>query len=253
MGRLASGDLAARARDFHYAVQAAVCDVFEPWQHGTVVRATRFSDYWDFNVVRVEEDPEMTVEQLAAFADEALHGLRHRRIDFEVAAAAEPLRPGFKELGWLTQRLVWMRHESPPPPGPEIAVEEVPYDAVHDLRAAWYYEDFPEVDLGDVFAQARELAALYHAQVLAIQAGGVPVAFAQLERIGEAAEIAQVYVHPEHRGAGFGTAMTRMAIEAAGDAEELWIVADDEGRPKELYGRLGFHPAWTAIEALRPG
>jgi len=52
-----------------------------------------------------------------------------------------------------------------------------------------------------------------------------------------AAEITQVYVHPEHRAAG-GAAMTRAAIEAAGDEHDLWIAADDEDRPKQLYARL---------------
>ena len=142
MGHPASGEVAARARDFNHEVQRVACDVFEPWPHSTVVRATRYPDYWAFNLVRVEEDPEMSAQELAAFADEALDGLPHRRIDFERAAAAEQLRPDFEELGWLTQRLVWMRHEAPPPPVPEIAVEEVPYEAVHDLRVAWHYEEF---------------------------------------------------------------------------------------------------------------
>jgi hypothetical protein len=35
------------------------------------------------------------------------------------------------------------------------------------------------------------------------------------------------------------------------DVDELWIVADDEGRPKQLYSRLGFSPAWTAVQMLR--
>ena len=80
---------------------------------------------------------------------------------------------------------------------------------------------------------------------------GAPVAFAQLERDGAAAEIAQVYVHPEYRGGGRGTAITRAAIEAASDVRDLWIVADDEDRPKELYARLGFRAAWTTMEFLR--
>jgi GNAT superfamily N-acetyltransferase len=84
--------------------------------------------------------------------------------------------------------------------------------------------------------------------VLTVREGGVPVAFAQLERVGAAAEIAQVYVHPEYRGGGRGTAMTRAAIEAAGDVRDLWIVADDDDRPKELYVRLGFRAAWTTAE-----
>jgi hypothetical protein len=48
--------------------------------------------------------------------------------------------------------------------------------------------------------------------------------------------------------------MTVAAIRAAGDVDDLWIVADDEDRPKELYARLGFRPAWTAVEFMRlPG
>jgi GNAT superfamily N-acetyltransferase len=247
-------ELAARARAFHHEVQATVCDVFEPWRHGTVVRATRFPDYFDFNVVRVEEDPGMSVEALAAFADEALDGLSHRRMDFEDSDAAEALRPGFEALGWMTERLVWMRHESPPPPGPDIAVEEVPYDeSIHRLHVNWFREDFPDLDPGDFFAQAAEADAQLGSRVLAVQRAGMPVAFAKVDRVGRSAEVAQVYVSPKHRGGGLGTALTRAAIELAGDADETWIIADDQGRPKTLYARLGFRPVWTAIQALRPG
>ena len=145
-----------------------------------------------------------------------------------------------------------MRHEAPLPPGPDIAVEEVPYDAVEDLRLAWHHEDFPDQDPGDYPAHAREISLRRGAQVLAVREGGAPVAFAQLEREGASAEITHVYVHPECRGAGRGTAMTRAAVEAAGDVRDLWIVADDEDRPKQLYARLGFRPAWVTMEFLRP-
>ena len=168
-----------------------------------------------------------------------LSGLAHRRFDFELVEAAEPLRAEFKAAGWKTLRLLWMHHESPPPPGPEIAVEAVTYDAVHDLRVAWHNEDFPAVvNPASYHAAAREVALRRGAQVLAVHEDGVPVAFAQLERDGDAAaEITQVYVHPDHA-----------AIEAAAGARDLWIAADDEDRPKELYARLGFRPVWTAME-----
>jgi ribosomal protein S18 acetylase RimI-like enzyme len=246
-----NGAVAARARAWRDAAQAAVCDVLEPWAHGTVVRATRYPSYYDLNVVRVEEDPAMSVEELVAFADEALAGLAHRRVDFDLVDAAEPLRAGFEAAGWRALRLLWMRREAKQPPGPEIAVEEVPYDAVHDLRVIWHREDFPDQDPDSYDHQSREVALRRGAQVLAVREGGAPVAFAQLERDGAAAEITQVYVHPEYRGGGRGTAITRAAIEAAGDVRDLWIVADDEDRPKELYARLGFRAAWTAMEFLR--
>jgi hypothetical protein len=41
----------------------------------------------------------MSVDALVAFADEALAGLAHRRVDFDLVAAAEPLRAGFEATG----------------------------------------------------------------------------------------------------------------------------------------------------------
>jgi GNAT superfamily N-acetyltransferase len=249
---MGTDEAAARGRAWRHATLAAICDVIEPWEHGAIVRASRYPTYYDFNLVRVESDPGMSVPELIEFADAALAGLDHRRFDFEAIEAAEPLRAEFEAAGWKTLRLLWMRHESAPPPlGPAIGVEEVPYDAVHALRVAWFEEDFPGVDPASYHASAREVALTRGAQVLAVcdpNGGGEPIAFAQLERVGGSAEITQVYVHPDHRGGGRGTAMTRAAIEAATGAGDLWIAADDEGRPKELYARLGFRPAWRVME-----
>jgi ribosomal protein S18 acetylase RimI-like enzyme len=249
----APSEAATAARAFHYAMQEAVCDVFEPWEFGTVVRATRYPTYFDLNVVRVEREPRMEAEDLIAFADEALAGLRHRRIDIEEAAAGDPLRAGFEQRGWLHERLVWMRHEEglPPGPVPAVDVEQVAYDVVTHLRVAWSKEDFPDLDLSDHLDAARDVARRLDAQVFAAFDRAAPVGYAQLERLGRRAEVAQVYVHPEHRGRGIGTALTCTAIDAAGDVDELWIVGDDEGRAKHLYHRLGFRPAWTAVELLR--
>jgi ribosomal protein S18 acetylase RimI-like enzyme len=213
------------------------------------VRATRYPSYYDFNLVRVERDPAMSAAELVALADDALAGLEHRRIDFEDAAVGDRLRPELEERGWTCERLLWMRHEQPlPPAGGDLPVEEVPYEAVHDLRVAWYREDFPGQDPAAYHAAAREVAERRAVQVLVAREGGDPIGFAQLERAGHGAEITQVYVHPDLRGGGRGTAMTRAAIEAGSDADDLWIVADDEGRPKELYARLGFRAAWTTVE-----
>jgi GNAT superfamily N-acetyltransferase len=241
----------ARARAWRDASAAAICDVIEPWEHGTVVRATRYPNYYDFNHVRVEDDPGMSAAELAAFADEALAGLAHRRLDFGVVEAADRLRADFQALGWKTTRLLWLRYEAALPPGPDIEVEEVDYDAVQGLRVAWHREDFPDQDPGAYHEQSREVALRRNAQVLATRDGSAPIGYAQLERAGDGAEIAQVFVHPDYRGGGRGTAITRAAIAAAGDVSDLWISADDEDRPKELYMRLGFRPVWHSMEFTR--
>jgi len=90
-----------------------------------------------------------------------------------------------------------------------------------------------------------------NAQVFAAFEQDRPVGFAQLEREGGAAEITSVFVHPDQRGRGLGTAITRAAIAAAGEVSDLWIVADDDDRPKELYARLGFRPVWKLVDFLR--
>jgi ribosomal protein S18 acetylase RimI-like enzyme len=248
----APGDAAGRARAWLHEVQAAVCDVFDPWEFGTVVRATRFPSYFNFNLVRVERDPGKSVEALVAFADEALAEHAHRRIDFELSDVAEPLRSSLARYGYASERLVWMRHETAKPEVPgQVPVEEVPYDTAASLRAGWFQEDFPGAQLGGHLAEAREVHLLLGARIFAVMDGEDPVGYAQLERLGGTAEITQVYVRADHRGRGIGTALTSAAIDAAGDVDELWIVGDDEGRPKRLYARLGFRPVWTIVESLR--
>ena len=89
------------------------------------------------------------------------------------------------------------------------------------------------------------------AVLLAVEVEGSLVGYSQLERDGDGAEVTQVYVLPEHRGRGLGTALTCAAMSTGESARDLWICADDEGRPKHLYARLGFRPAWTTMEFER--
>jgi GNAT superfamily N-acetyltransferase len=242
----------SRARAWHHAEQAAVCDLVSPWAHGTVLRSSLHPHFYDFNLVRVEDDYPLGVAALEAFANEALAGLAHRRVDFDVIAAAEPLRAALAAAGWTSMRLAWMRHVQPPSPATEApaTVEEVPYDAVAELRLAWHREELPEED-ARFLADARAIAQRFEVRVLALLEDERPVGFAQLRFAGESAEITHVYVDPDHRGSGRGAAVTKAAIAACQGVRDLWICADDEGRPKQLYARLGFRPAWTAMEYQR--
>lgn len=246
-----SSQFEEQARLWRRAILETVCDETQPWEHGTVFYARRYPNYWDYNVVQVDGDPGLSAAELTAVADAKLADFRHRRVDFLDADAATAVRADFAKAGWRSTRLVWMHHDEPLPPGSSLLVEEVDYDAVAELRRAWSDEDFPGVDQGDHAREAREVAMTRDVRVIASREGDELVGFAQLEYIGDSAEITQVYVSPEHRGSGRGTAMTRAAIEAAGDIDDLWIIADDEDRPKELYARLGFRAAWIGVEFVR--
>jgi GNAT superfamily N-acetyltransferase len=244
---------AARALTWSHRVQERVCDRIEPWEHGTVYRSARYPRYFTANLVTVRDDPALSVDALIGVADTALAGLEHRRIDFDCASAVEPLRDEFAARGFQSTRLVWMHFAGPRPAEPDRAVLEVPYDAVEALRIAWHDEGFPGQDASEFHAQAREIRLALGTRVLAVQEGSRPVGFAALDRGGHELEIGAVYVLPEYRGQGRGTALTQAAIRAAGDVAQLWICADDEDRAKHLYSRLGFRPAVKTMELWRAG
>jgi GNAT superfamily N-acetyltransferase len=248
--------LTARALAWTRQSRESVCDRIEPWEHGTVLRASRYPRWFDLNLVRVEDDPGISAAELMAFADQALSGLEHRTISFEVAPAAEPLLADFNAAGWRVTRLIWMHHVGPRqgpggPEGPELPeVREASYDAAAELRLAWHREDFPGLEEPEFHAQAREVALARGTRVLEVVADGESVGFSALDPGADGVEIGAVYVLPAFRGAGRGTALTQAAIAAADGVEHLWICADADDRPKELYMRLGFVPVLSTVDLL---
>ena len=79
-----TGDVSARGRAWRHGTHSAICDVIEPWEHGTVVRATRYPSYYDFNLVRVERDPGLAADELVA----APPSRRSIELDLEQSASA---------------------------------------------------------------------------------------------------------------------------------------------------------------------
>src|SRR3954452_2754486 len=102
-----------RARRWRRSTLEAVCDVIERWTHGTVLRASRYPSYYDYNVVRVEDECGFGADELQAVAEAKLGDLEHRRLDFELATAAEPVRGDLVAAGWLVTRLGWVGHSGP--------------------------------------------------------------------------------------------------------------------------------------------
>jgi hypothetical protein len=187
-GRAPESD-AARAWAWRKAALTAVCDVATPWAHGSILRATAYPDYYEYNVLTVEDEAELTVGDLIGVADEGLAGCRHRRLEFAGAGVGEPLRSEFEARGWLTQRLVWMRHDDAWPRCREVSVEAVDYDSAAVLRLRWHREDSPELDPAGIFRQAREIALRHGTQTFALSDDGRPIAFVELARSGSDAEI----------------------------------------------------------------
>jgi GNAT superfamily N-acetyltransferase len=244
-------DARTRARAWRDRTHAAVCDVIEPWEHGTIVRSTRHPNYYDFNLVRVEDAEPIAAAAVVAVADRALAGLQHRRVNFDFEANAQPLIGELQAAGWTAMRVLCMRHDGSPVPAPSREVVEVPYDAVGRLRVSWHHEHSPGSDPTRYHRQAREIAMTRGVVLLAAHERDSPVGYAQLERDGDGVEVTQVYVHPTRRGQGIGTALVCAAIASSRSVRDLWISADRDDRPVALYARLGFRPVWATVEFQR--
>jgi ribosomal protein S18 acetylase RimI-like enzyme len=222
----------------------------EPFAHGTLLRTPLAPDYWDVNTVRVEDAPAgLDADALIALADDLQAGLRHRRIEVEDEALGRSVRGELRAAGWLADRLAFMHRAGPPPAMPED-VEEVPFTDTRGLRLEWHDSEA----WGDEEALHLEsqdvVAARTGTRALAVREAGRLVGFAALFARDDAAEVTELFVSPERRGAGLGARLVTGAL-AAGGRESNWIVADDEGRPKRLYERLGFRTVWRLYSFVR--
>ena len=86
-------------------------------------------------------------------------------------------------------------------------------------------------------------------------ADGVDACITTLYSDGAVAQIEDVATLRDYRRRGLARATVTMAIDAALEMghELVFIVADDDDWPKDLYERLGFDPVGRACAFTRPG
>lgn len=212
-----------------------------------MLRTPSSPDYWDANSVRVESAG-LTAAEMMAAADELLAGSRHRKLDVEDEGTGDRARPAFAAAGWMADRLAVMRREGPAVAHDDVA--EVPMPVTRALRLAWHTEYDDDVAAQSRFVETQE-PVLARLGMRAFVVG--ELGFATLAVGEDAAEIDSLYVTPAARGRGIGTRLVQTALAAAG-RDVAWIVADDEGRARTLYERLGFETVWRPHGFVRrPG
>jgi GNAT superfamily N-acetyltransferase len=179
-------------------------------------------------------------------------GLGHRQIGVEPPAHAR-LGDGLTALGYAAARHLFLAFDGAAPPAPRAAVEEI--DLVTALAAQErYLTTDPDTPYGrddetraHLLEHHRTFGQPVGERRFAVVRDREAVAWAKLWSDGAVAQVEDVVCLAEHRGHGYGrdvvAAATRAALAAS--PELLFIVADDDDWPKDLYGRLGYRPIGT--------
>jgi GNAT superfamily N-acetyltransferase len=234
-----------RAVAFVRGGAARTADLVRSIDAGLVLSTPSLPDVWWLNRLRISEP--LTFAELIELANRELAGLAYRDIGLEHQASGRSLEASFKAARWKVERDVVMVLAAPAdPPADTSIVIEPAEDDVLELIRRWFGEDQPAgSELEQLVEYARREARVLDDRLLGVRSGdGRLVAMSKLRSDGRTAQVEDVYTVPEARGRGFARALVSRAVELArADGHDLiFIVADDDGWPKHLYGRLGFRP-----------
>lgn len=186
-------------------------------------------------------------QELAAEADRLLGGagLAHRAVFTFDEALGTRLEPEFRELGWNVRRHIWMAQLREPERSADLSiVEEVdqaelrPGRTAEILRYPWGTEEVAKQLLDAKLLVAERATTRF----FGVRVDGEIVSWADLYVAQGVGQVEDVATREQHRGKGYATAVVlRAAAEARADGADLvFLVADEDDWPKELYKRLGF-------------
>jgi GNAT superfamily N-acetyltransferase len=248
-------------RGFHAAValvarvQDACADEVRPLPYGVVLRTPSLPEVHEVNALRVDADPGFGGEELSGLADVHLDHVAHRRITVLHEELGERIAPELAALGYRVEREVLMVLGETPPALPGDLVRPGDEDEALALMDHWNREERPESEEDE----HRQVVALQRREARAVPARwfvtGLPAVAVTLLRTHDAvAQVEDVYTHPDARGQGHARALVTHAARLARlEGHELVFVgADAEDTPRELYAKLGFASAGTIWRFLKP-
>ena len=224
---------------------AKTADELRPIEAGCVVSTPSLPGVWSVNQIRVA--PPLGFEPLIQLAEEQLAAMRYVHIVSENQETGTDLEEAFRAAGWKTEREVWMvLAEEPDRASDTSLVVDAGEDEVSELMRRWYAEDeLSALALDQLVEFGRRESRACADRLLGVRSSdGHLVAVSKLRSDGRTAQVEDVYTAPEARGRGFGRAVVTRAVELARDDghDLIFIGADDNDWPKQLYARIGFRP-----------
>ena len=217
-----------------------------------VLSPERYPDAHDHNCLYVVGSVEP--DALIATADRVFADRAYRRIDHVAGETPGDLGAALAAAGYEREPLVEMTLIRPPdadrPAGDGVV--ELTLEQRIDFAELFWSGDGSEPD----GAVMRELAERAHSAVTAAQCTFLGVvgdhgveASCDLFVRGDVAQIEEVSTLQQFRGRGHASRVVQAAVGAASSAT-VFLLADDDDWPKDLYARLGFditgrHDVWS--------
>jgi GNAT superfamily N-acetyltransferase len=227
-------------------------------------RSPSLAAVWTLNQLRL--DSMLSPTQVVAFSEEHQADLPYRHVVVEDPETARSLAPALLADGWAMEREVVMALSGPivPVPTHDPRVVELSEDEALSLMRRWDTDEHPDAS-ADTIDQLVE-AARREGRVWPERRFGVldhsrsPLSMTKLRSGDDVAHLEDVYTVPEARGRGFARALVTHAAELAGGRPDragagcVFIVADEDDWPKNLYAEVGFRPVgWTRTFHLEIG
>jgi GNAT superfamily N-acetyltransferase len=237
-------------------VRRDVCRRFERHPLGEAFFDDALPRVWALNQLSV--DTTVGADDLVAALDDLYGDLPHRRAFVERPDVGAALAPALRRRGWLVERDLFMvlrRDRDRPAPGG--LAREVDEPTIRDVEARTLAEQpygHPDV-IGQLLASRAAFGRAGRARYFVGAAGGADACHATLYSDGVVAQVEDVGTLEGFRRRGLARAVCCAAVDAAllAGHELIFIVADDEDWPEELYAKLGFDPIGTAWSFTRPG
>jgi len=225
--------------------QEATATRIEPWRFGSAIFTDDFPGRYDSNFLRVERPVgAATPAALAAEADRLQAALGHREVVVPDAVEGARLAAGFRDLGYVVERLAHMVLRTTSADQPAFAVREV---SPQDLRPTLLATNLAIAGMSqadaEMLADFRPVsAARAGTRYFAVELDGVLASYCELYLHEGVAQVEDVNTLEAFRNRGAGRAVVLGAIAAAraAGADLIWLVADANDWPRHLYAKLGF-------------